>query len=210
MTNGRRGFATSTAKARPIDPLAQRKREQREEARRKRQRAHALLAGSAGAQLQDSFLAHATMAPGSTVAGYAPIRDEIDVMPLLSALAARGHGCALPVVTGRERPLVFRAWAPGAALTEAAFGVGVPPSSSPEVTPDVVLVPMLAFDAACRRIGYGAGYYDRTLAGLRAGGTVLAIGIAYADQQVDEVPADEHDQILDMIVTERSVIRARG
>ena len=210
MTNGRRGFATSTAKARPIDPLAQRKREQRQQAQRKRQRAHDRLGGSAGAQLQDSFFAHVTMSPGAIVAGYAPIRDEIDVMPLLSALADQGHGCALPVVTGRENPLVFRAWAPGTALTEAAFGVGVPPPSSPEVTPDVVLVPMLAFDAACRRIGYGAGFYDRTLAGLRAGGTVLAIGIAYADQQVDEVPADAHDQLLDMIITEQSVIRARG
>ena len=210
MTNGRRGFATSTAKARPIDPLAQRKREQRQQAQRNRQRAHARLGDSAGARLMDSYFAHVATAPGAIVAGYAPIRDEIDVLPLLCALAARGHGCALPVVTGRESPLAFRAWAPGATLTEAAFGVGVPPSSSPEVTPDVVLVPMLAFDAACRRIGYGAGFYDRTLVGLRAGGAVLAIGIAYADQQVDEVPADAHDQLLDMIVTERSVIRARS
>lgn len=210
MTNGRRGFATSNDSARPIDPLAERKRRQRDEARRQRRVAHARHGGSAGAGLRNGFFTHVTMAPGSIVAGYAPIRDEIDVMPLLSELSARGHGCALPVVTGRDAPLTFRAWSPGMALTEAAFGVSVPPASSPEVTPDVVLVPMLAFDADCRRIGYGAGFYDRTLAGLRAGGSVLAIGIAYADQQVDEVPADGHDQGLDLIVTERSVIRPRG
>jgi 5-formyltetrahydrofolate cyclo-ligase len=143
------------------------------------------------------------------VAGFAPIGDEIDVLPLLSTLSADGHPCALPVVVGRGAPLAFRAWTPGMALIEAQFGVGVPPASSPEVRPSVVLVPLLAFDGAGQRIGYGAGFYDRTLQALRRDGEVLAIGIAYADQQIESVPVDGNDARLDLVVTERFVINTR-
>ena len=205
MTNGRRGFATPII--RRSDPLEQRKVELRRSAACQRKAAHARLGPSAGALLARNFQSNIDLAPAAPASGYAPIGNEMDVFPLLTALAAAGHPCALPVVTGAKTPLIFRQWEPGAPLTEAAFGVAVPAASSPEIVPAVVLVPMLAFDAKCRRIGYGAGYYDRTLAELRAGGPVLAIGIAYADQQVEEIPVDKFDQSLDMIVTERSILR---
>ena len=210
MTNGRRGFATSIIDVRSRDPLDRRKNELRRSAKRQRQVAHARLGLSAGDLLATNFAAHVTLDPSAVVAGYAPIRDEMDVLPLLAGLAAKGHACALPVVTGEASPLIFRGWEPGAPLTEASFGVSVPPASAPEIVPDVLLVPMLAFDAACRRIGYGAGYYDRTIAGLKAAGAVRSIGIAYSGQEVDEVPVDERDQTLDLIVTERTVFRPRG
>ncbi len=209
MTNGRRGFATSNVSDRARDALAERKSALRQAAKRRRQAAHDRQALSAGTLLSANFVANVTVEPGAVVAGYVPIRDEIDVLPLLSNLSDDGHRCALPVVRGPENPLIFRVWRPGAPLSQATFGTSVPLASAAEVAPDVVLVPMLAFDAACRRIGYGAGYYDRTIAGLRAAGPVLAVGIAYGDQQVDEVPADEFDQVLDLIVTERSVFRRR-
>lgn len=205
MTNGRRGFATPVVRIK--DPLQRRKVELRRSAKRQRQAAHARLGLSAGTLLTKNFTANIDLAPGVVVSGYAPIRDEIDVFPLLAVLASAGHRCALPVVTGPKDPLIFREWQPGAPLTEAAFGVSIPPSTAAEVVPDVLLVPMLAFDSGCRRIGYGAGFYDRTLSGLKAGGQVMAVGVAYADQQVDAVPVDQFDQILDLVVTERSVFR---
>lgn len=208
MTNGRRGFATPIVRIK--DPLQQRKVELRRSAKRQRQAAHARLGLSAGTLLTKNFTANVSLAPGALVSGYAPIRDEMDVFPLLSVLDSAGHPCALPVVTGPKDPLIFREWQPGAPLTEAAFGVSIPPSTAAEVVPDVLLVPMLAFDSGCRRIGYGAGFYDRTLSGLKARGQVTAVGIAYADQQVDEVPVDQYDQILDLVVTERSVFRPEG
>ena len=208
MTNGRRGFATHDTPSR--DSLAERKRQLRKIAKAQRRRAHAQSGATAGGLLRDRLLSEVTIPDGAVVAGFAPIDDEIDVLPLLSTLSDRGHPCALPVVVGRALPLVFRAWSPGMALTEAEFGVSVPPPSSPEVRPAVVLVPLLAFDATGQRIGYGAGFYDRTLTALRQDDDVLAIGIAYADQQVDSVPIDRNDVRLDLIVTERSVIRPRG
>lgn len=207
MTNGHRGFATDDTPS--GDSPTERKRQLRKIAKQHRSRAHARSGGTAGALLRDRLIAEVTIPDGAVVAGFSPIDDEIDVLPLLSALSDRGHPCALPVVVGRASPLVFRAWRPGMTLTEATFGVGVPPPSSPELRPAVVLVPLLAFDRTGQRIGYGAGFYDRTLTALRREGDVLAIGVAYADQQVDSVPFDDNDVRLDLVATERSVITTR-
>lgn len=145
----------------------------------------------------------------NVISGYWPIRDEIDPRPLLDSLAARGHPLALPVVGTPDAPLVFRAWAKDDALVPGPFGTRTPGDEAPEVTPRVVIVPLLAFDAAGWRLGYGGGYYDRTLAGLRRGpGTVLAVGIAYQDQQVDAVPRAPYDERLDWVVTETAAYRA--
>lgn len=208
MTNGRRGSATTDMPF--ADPVAERKKHIRERAKARRQIAHEQFGGTAEFLLRDRFCSDVLIPQGSVVAGFAPIGDEIDVLPLLSTLSDRGHGCALPVVAGPGLPLLFRAWTPGMALAEASFGVGVPSAASPEVRPSVVLVPLLAFDAAGQRIGYGAGFYDRTLQALRRDGDLLAIGIAYADQQIESVPIDGNDARLDMVVTERFVIDTRA
>ncbi len=138
-----------------------------------------------------------------TIAGYHPKGDEADVQPALSALAAAGHATALPVVTGRAWPLVFRLWRPGHPLVPGAFRIMEPMGDAPLVQPDIVLVPLLAFDQAGYRLGYGGGFYDRTLEVLRAEAPTLAVGIGYAGQGVDKLPIDAYDQKLDWIVTEQ-------
>lgn len=141
---------------------------------------------------------------GVTVAGYWPMGTEIDVRPLLLALLARGHDVLLPETPPRGQPLAFRRWTPGAAMLPGRFGTLYP--DGPTAAPGLLLVPLLAFDAACNRLGYGGGYYDRTIPVLRAANPGLrTIGCAYASQQVDEVPVLPHDAPLDAVVTERRV-----
>ena len=143
-----------------------------------------------------------TMAPGTVVAGYAALPGEADPVALLAEFARRGAVLALPRVTAKAMPLAFHRWRPGDALAPGAFDVPEPDPAWPPVTPTVVLVPLLAFDPAGRRLGYGGGYYDRTLAALRADHTITAVGVAYAGQEVDNLPNDAHDELLDMILTE--------
>jgi len=144
--------------------------------------------------------------PGRIVAGYAPIRHEIDVMPLMEALHAAGRELALPAVGAVDAPLIFRAWRPGEALREAAFGVPAPLPDAPPVRPDVLIVPLAAFDRAGNRLGYGGGFYDRTLQVLRREGPVTAIGAAFSGQELDNVPHEAFDQSLDGIITDRETI----
>ena len=128
--------------------------------------------------------------------------DEADPRALAHALAARGHALALPVVAAKKSPLVFRRWREGDPLIVHIFGMHEPAAAAPEIVPDVLLIPLLAFDAQGTRLGYGGGFYDRTLASLK---TKRAIGIAYAGQEVDELPCHDHDHPLDAVVTEKGV-----
>ncbi|HEU4805081.1 MAG TPA: 5-formyltetrahydrofolate cyclo-ligase, partial [Nitrobacter sp.] len=138
----------------------------------------------------------------TVVAGYAPIRGEIDPAQLMQRFAARGAALAMPAISARNAALVFRAWKPGDALVPGAFGIFEPPVTATEVVPDIVLVPLVAFDRAGHRIGYGAGYYDRTLASLRRRKIVTAIGLAFAVQEIAQVPALPHDVRLNYVITE--------
>ncbi len=146
------------------------------------------------------------------VSGYWPLAEEIDVRPSLEAFHRKGHRIVLPLVIGRDQPLIFREWWPGQVLVRGGFGVDAPPPDAPEGEPDVLLVPMLAFDRRGYRLGYGGGYYDRTLDRLRdratkgERGPVLAIGVAFSAQQVPTVPHNGHDQPLDWIVTEKAAM----
>ena len=144
------------------------------------------------------------LSAGVVVAGYHPIRDEADPRLLVSALAARGHALALPCVASAQAALVFRSWKVGDVLMPNAWGIAEPLATAPQVTPAVVLVPLLAFDATGHRLGYGGGYYDRTIAALPG---LCSIGIAYAGQEVSAVPREPHDHALDMLVTENGVRR---
>ena len=142
-------------------------------------------------------------APAAVVAGYWPFREEADPRPLMQALAAKGHPLALPRVLRRAAPHEYRRWIEGDPLRPNAFEISEPLAGAEIVTPSIVLVPMLSFDAAGYRLGYGGGYYDRTLALLRAASKIVAVGIAYAGQEVPGVPRREHDEPLDAIVTEK-------
>jgi 5-formyltetrahydrofolate cyclo-ligase len=157
------------------------------------------------------FLLEVPFVPDAVFAGYWPLPGEFDPRPLLHALAARGHVCALPVTVAPDAPLLFRRWEPSAPLQSGRYGISQPSPEAPEVVPDWLLVPLLAFDRAGFRLGQGAGYYDRTLAALRASGRpVQAVGLAFAAQEVAEVPRDDHDEPLDWIVTERDILKLGG
>jgi len=143
---------------------------------------------------------------GAVVSGFSPMRSEINPVPLMRALADRGARLALPVVQGRGRRLLFREWAFGQSLVAGVWGIREPGPEAPVVEPDVVIVPMAAFDRRGHRIGYGAGYYDMTLSALRAAKTIVAAGIAFAAQEIDAVPDTPRDEVLDLIMTERDVI----
>ncbi|MCV2865216.1 5-formyltetrahydrofolate cyclo-ligase [Defluviimonas sp. WL0075] len=138
---------------------------------------------------------------GKTLAGYMPMRTEIDCLP---AMAAHGGPVGVPVILGAGTPLKFREWHPGAIMVAGEFGALIPESGD-WVEPQVLVVPLLAFDRRGFRLGYGGGFYDRTLEGLRARGPVTAIGFAFAAQEVAEVPIEPTDQPLDLIVTEAEV-----
>lgn len=135
---------------------------------------------------------------GKTLAGYMPMRTEIDPLP---AMARHQGPVGVPVIMAKATPLKFRAWSPGVAMMEGEFGAYIPAEGA-WVEPEVLIVPLLAFDARGYRLGYGGGFYDRTLQGLRARHVTLAIGFAFAAQEVDEVPIDGFDQRLDAVVTE--------
>ncbi len=135
------------------------------------------------------------------VAAYLPFRSEIDPRPAMLALSGLGFDVCVPVIDGRGLPLRFRVWTPGALVTRGAFGVAVP-AEGVWASPDALLLPMLAFDAEGWRLGYGGGFYDRTLSQLRAERPIAALGFAYAGQEVAAVPHDATDARLDALVTE--------
>ncbi len=139
---------------------------------------------------------------GAVVAGYSPIRSEIDPLPLMRKLAAGGAKLALPAVTARGLSLIFRAWSPSERLLLGSLGILEPSPAAAEVVPDVMLVPLAAFDRLGHRIGYGAGYYDYTFSHLRKIKAVAGIGLAFAVQEIKTVPALSHDVALDYVLTE--------
>ena len=158
--------------------------------------------GSAAARrLAEIGLAFTGAPGGAMVSGFNAIGDEIDPLPLLNNLIAEGHPACLPVMQGKGLPLVFRAWKPGDTLTAGVWGIQEPLPSSPAVDPDVLLVPLLAFDTRGYRLGYGGGFYDRTLAGLRTRKRVVAVGVAFDEQRIDAVPHTDYDERLDWVLT---------
>ena len=145
--------------------------------------------------------------PGGIIAGYWPLPDELDLRPLLAALDGLGRSCSLPVTAGVDGLLTFRRWRTGDELVPGAYGISEPGPGASLVTPALVITPLLAVDRVGYRLGYGAGYYDRTLALLRRAGPVEAVGVGFAAQLVDHVPHDGADQRLDWVITEHGAIR---
>ncbi len=141
---------------------------------------------------------------GVPVAGYAQMRTEIDPTAAMEEASAHGPVC-LPVIEAAHQPLKFRSWTPGCAMVPGAFGAQIPDEGE-WITPEILIVPLVAFSRGGGRLGYGGGFYDRTLELLRAAKPTLAIGFAYAAQELDDLPLEPTDQPLDMIVTEQGVI----
>ena len=150
------------------------------------------------------------VAPGAIVSGFMPFKSEINPLPLLQQLEGAGARLALPRIVGRGHPLSMRAWEFGVPLTRGQWGIREPRADAPEVDPDILIVPLLVFDRAGYRLGFGAGYYDMTLTALRVRKTIAAVGIAFAAQEVPAVPRTERDARLDLVLTEREAIDLRG
>lgn len=176
------------------------KEEARKAAFARRAKADPSVADAANTHLEAAIRS----APGNVVSGYWPIRTEIDPRPTLHALADT-HRLCLPVVGGTSEPLSFRRWTPESEMEEGAYGAAIP-LDPVDYLPDILIVPLAAFDRTGFRLGYGGGFYDRTLEKLRHAGPVTAIGFAYAAQEVDRVPRERTDQPLDLIVTENGAI----
>ena len=193
-----------------ISSLEERKRRARTAAKLARAEAAAEDPVATGYALCGRVLPAIDFPGGCVISAYWPIGSEIDPRPLMTHLHEQGHPIALPLTPARGNPLMFRAWRPEDTLVTAEFGTRVPLASQPELTPRVLIVPLLAFDRAGYRLGYGGGYYDRTLARLRESGEVCAVGVAYAAQEVAEVPRDGTDQPVDWIVTEAASIHVRA
>jgi 5-formyltetrahydrofolate cyclo-ligase len=187
--------------------IAAAKRALRAQARVRRAEAHAARRDHAAKAVCARVLALRPDWRGRVVAVYWPMRDELDVRPLIDALVQAGAVAALPAIVARDWPLACRRFAPGDALVPGAFGTHEPPAEAPEVAPEVLVVPLLGFDRAGYRLGYGGGYYDRTLAALRAADArVKAVGAAYGEQEFAAIPHHDGDQRLDLIVTDREAI----
>jgi 5-formyltetrahydrofolate cyclo-ligase len=166
-------------------------------------------AGPARLAIRDRYLAAFDPPPGTVVSAFWPMPGELDLRPLLEALHARGCVCALPVVIGPNTPLVFRTWEPGTALATSRFGIAEPTADRPPARPQHALVPLLAFDDEGYRLGYGGGFYDRTLAMLRADGAgpLVAIGVGLEAQRRPALPREPFDEPLDWLLTEEGVQR---
>lgn len=193
MTNGRGGSVH-------LSP----KQGIRAEARALREKAHRLAGVGAAMLIADNFFASVPWQLARSIAGYLPIQNEADVAPLLRQLADQGKDLLLPAVLGPDLPLEFRRWHPDDRLEPGPFNTLQPAGTAERAVPDLLLVPMLAFDESGGRLGYGGGYYDRTLATLRQKSPAVAVGIAYAAQKMTNLPCEAHDQPLDWVVTEQS------
>lgn len=183
--------------------IAEVKRQARSAASKRRAEAHEQLKDMAGIAMADRGLPDGLGGKTGIISGFIPYKSEISTVPLMNRLRRDGWQTCLPVVIAPGQPLVFRAWAPGDALVPGVWDIPVPLETAPQILPDVLLVPMLAFDARGYRLGYGGGFYDRTLEKLRQLKNVVAIGVAYHAQMVDEVPVGPHDAPLDHVMTER-------
>ena len=180
-------------------------------AHKKRAAIYSNLRTDAAKAAAEHFWAGVTFAPGEVVAVYWPIRDELDCKPVLTRLVDAGQPVCLPVVLGDGLPLELRLWEEGTPLFPSGFGTLAPAETAPVVEPDTIVMPLLGFDKHGTRLGYGGGYYDRTLAMLSK--TPRLIGYAFANQELDHVPRDSHDVPLDAVVTEagyRSFAKSAG
>ena len=142
-----------------------------------------------------------TVTTGMVVSGFSPMKTEINPLPLMRKAAQLGARLALPAIAGRGKPLIMRAYTFGDELARGQWGIREPKAEAPEVAPDILIVPLAAFDRAGHRIGYGAGYYDMTINALRAKKKAVAMGIAFAAQEIASIPATDRDARLDFVLT---------
>lgn len=184
-----------------MNDISEQKKELRQRAKAARSKAFERHGAEAGERLAGWGIGFAGPPDGAEVSAFLAIGEELDPLPLMRRLWASGHAVGLPVMVAKARPLVFRQWREAEPLNEVQWGIREPKDSARVIVPDVVLVPLLAFDARGYRLGYGGGYYDRSIAEIRAAKPVITIGLAYDELEVDAVPHDAYDQRLDWVLT---------
>ena len=162
---------------------------------------------TAAERLAEQGIGFAGVSAPAWVSGFLPIGEELDPTLLMQRLAGSGFKLCLPVMEAKGKPLLFRGWSPGDPLDEVTWGIREPRASAPVVEPDVLLSPLLAVDRNGYRLGYGGGFYDRTLARLRSLKPVVAIGLAFDEQMVDAVPHADYDERLDWVLTPSGPLR---
>lgn len=160
-------------------------------------------------QISSLFFGSQSFMPQSIIANYIPLKGEVSCRGIVQKLATNGQITCLPAVIARENPMVFRQYKPGDILRRGIMGPLEPSPTAREVLPDVLLIPMIGFSRKGYRLGYGTGFYDRTLEVLRKIKTVKAIGLAYSVQEIDDFPIEVHDKTLDLIITEKEVIEIK-
>lgn len=185
--------------------IADKKQAARKAAMAVRKVAHAAAEGAGDAAASQVLSWLETVPELRSVSGYMPIHTELDILPLMHALHARGYALSVPVIMGKAMPLKFRAWTPESRMISGPFGAMVPESGD-WLQPDLLLCPMLAFDGTGQRLGYGGGFYDRSIAALSP---VRALGFAYGAQEVDSLPHEPTDMLLDGVATETGIVWAR-
>ena len=190
----------------PLAPFSSPKSVLREKLKAERRHAHAAQPDAAKHAARN-FLDNIPVTEGMTISLYKPMREELDTAPLADSLHERGTPLCLPVVARRNAPLIFRRYLPGDALVAGSYDTVHPTDEADELSPDIIVTPLLGFSRNGARLGYGGGYYDRTLEQLRANKSIIAVGYAYGAQQVDRLPTTDLDQPLDWVVTERGAIR---
>jgi 5-formyltetrahydrofolate cyclo-ligase len=208
-TSGRTRWLASLDDGSNVDAIAQEKSELRRavQARRDALPADWRKAAAAAIAAREFPLA---IVPGTIVSGFMPLKSEINPLPLMRKLADAGARLALPAVAGRGQPLIMRGWQWGEPLAAGVWGIREPMPEAPQVEPEILLVPLLAFDRSGHRIGYGAGYYDLTIAQLRAKKQIAAVGLAFAVQELSRVPTTAFDAPLDLVLTEKDTIDLRN
>lgn len=194
------------------DPIAAAKKQLRAELKARRQvlTASGCMADAGAALTRYAVLSRVIENPNACIAGFAATAEEIPTASLLAHLDGAGVALCLPVIVGTAKPLIFRSWRPGDAMGSGQWGIAEPLPDAPVVVPDVVLVPLLGFTRSGYRIGYGGGFYDRTLAQLRAVKTIVAIGVACDEQEVEDVPRDAFDQPVDWMLTPTRLFRCEA
>ena len=163
---------------------------------------------SASEAICDSFFKNVPVGAGAIVGGYWPVKGEVDALLILRALLARGHVCALPHVVGDGAPLLFRHWDEDVQMITGKYGLQEPIADDETIMPDILLAPLLAFDAKGGRLGYGGGFYDRTIARMKKQKSVQAVGLAYEMQRYkDGLPRDANDVRMDIIITDGNIYK---
>ncbi|MEZ5853610.1 MAG: 5-formyltetrahydrofolate cyclo-ligase [Hyphomicrobiaceae bacterium] len=194
---------------RGTDGIIEAKRLLRAQAKARRAALAGDLRNASAMQIAAIGIGFAGAKPPARVSAFLPIGEELNPVPLMNALRREGFSLALPVMVGKGKALVFRSWSPGEPLATAIWGIKEPEASAPEVLPDIVLMPLLAFDRQGHRLGYGGGFYDRTLKALRAAQPITTIGLAFAEQEVDAVPHLDYDERIDWVLTPDGPIHCR-